>query len=95
MNWAPLIAQLVAGGPSAVILLIIIGFTGVLTGVVRLPREYDREAEGRKLAEAERDQERATNQKLREQRDIEHEQKIRTLELLNAALAGRRQQEEE
>lgn len=92
MNWAPLVSQLAAAGPAGVILLVIVGLTGVLTGKVRLPREYEREVEARKTAESERDRYRQEAAELREQRNVEHEQKIRTLELLNAALSGRRQE---
>lgn len=93
MDWVSLSTHLASAGPAGVILIVILGFTGVITGKVRLPREYEREVEARKTAESERDRYRQEAAELREQRNVEHEQKIRTLELLNAALSGRRQQE--
>lgn len=84
MDFSKLASELATAGPLGVIVCIITAIVAIASGKVRLPREVEREIEARKLIEAELAVARERANTLQGQLDREHEQKLRTLELLLA-----------
>lgn len=88
-EWTSISSWLASNGAAGVIGILLGAFSVLASGKVRLEREINVEIERRKVAESERDSYKHTLDELREQRDREREQKLRTLELLNASMQGR------